>query len=187
MIGVILAGGNSTRFGEDKSLYDLEGTEMYQHVATRLIKSGICDKIVISTNARLKDEFSEFETIVDEDKYTDYGPLIGIYSVAKKYVGKPLLVVSTDTPYIPSKWFRALGDMYRKLGKTIVTEGEQLHPLVGIYADPNLVEKLETQLESRKLSIRAFLKNIDYITIDVESLGYTESDFRNINHKSDIE
>ena len=77
--------------------------------------------------------------------------------------------------------------MYTKHGKTIVTEGEQLHPLVGIYADPNLVEKLETQLESKKLSIRAFLKNIDYMTLNVESLGYTESDFRNINHKSDIE
>ncbi|CAD2070619.1 molybdenum cofactor guanylyltransferase [Phocicoccus pinnipedialis] len=186
MIGVILAGGNSTRFGEDKSLYNLDGAAMYKHVASNLINSGVCDKIVISTNERLKSEFSEYETIIDEDRYRDHGPLSGIYSVAKRYVGHPLLVVSTDTPYVPSVWLQILSDIYKKNGKTVVTKGKQLHPLVGIYHDPNLAMILEDQLNSKQLSIRQFLNKLDYMILDIEAEQLSESDFKNINHKSDI-
>lgn len=186
MIGVILAGGNSTRFGEDKSLYEIDGTEMYRHVADNLIKSAICDKIVISTNERLQHEFLEFETIIDDKKFKEHGPLTGIYSVAKRYGGEPLLVVSTDTPYIKRKWYTALYNEYKKQNHTVITKGEQLHPLVGIYSDEALLEKLEHQLESKKLSIRQFLKHINYSTLNIFDYGLVESDFKNINNKSDI-
>ena len=54
VIGAVLAGGNSTRFGTDKSLYELNDTPMYMHVVNRLKNSTVCDTIVVSMVQKLR-------------------------------------------------------------------------------------------------------------------------------------
>ena len=186
VIGAVLAGGNSTRFGTDKSLYELNDTPMYMHVVNRLKNSSVCDTIVVNTNLRLKDKFHPFKTIVDDSEYEDHGPLGGIYALLKEYKDNYVIVVSTDTPYIPSEWLKILVDTAIETGKIVITKGEQLHPLVGVYHGETIVEDLKQQLESKKLSIRQFLKHQDYVALNIEEYGFTESMFQNINRKTDI-
>lgn len=186
-LGVILAGGNSTRFGADKSLYSLDGKPMYEHIADIIKASQTADKIVVSTNSRLKSAFS-YETITDDVRFTDKGPLGGLFAAAEAYPDWRLLVISCDTPYIPAGWLTKLHKAaLEDSGSLILTkEAGRLHPLIGIYQGENLAQSLETQLKTGKLSMRAFLETTKMIQLDAKEHGVTENAFVNINRRMDI-
>lgn len=186
-LGVILAGGNSTRFGEDKSLYVLEGKPMYEHIAENIRASGAADRIIVSTNARLKTSF-EYETIADDKEFTDKGPLGGLFAAAKAYPGYRLLVVSCDTPYVAPEWLAALHDAAQKHSDAIILTryGENLHPLIGVYQGGDLEQALERQLYTGRLSMRAFFKNRETIPLDAAENGVEENALLNINRRTDI-
>lgn len=185
-VGVILAGGQSTRFGEDKSLYTLAGKEMYQYVADMLEETEECDEIIVSTNTRLKESF-RLETITDE--YEDRGPLGGIYSASKNFPGKRLIVVSCDTPYVSEEWIKLLVKKAdAKPGHVIISaENGRFHPLIGVYQGYGLSDKLKKQIESEKQSMRAFFERVNLAVVDAKNHNIDTNIFQNINYKSDID
>src|SRR5699024_11381912 len=143
-VGVILAGGNSTRFGEDKALYELQGTPMYEHIADAMKISGVTDEIIVSTNQRLAGAFN-YETVTDVPGFLDKGPLGGIYAAAKHRPGCRIMVVSCDTPYMPAGWILKQHEESQTNEETRkLTEAEgHLHPLSGNYASANLAGDLK--------------------------------------------
>lgn len=187
MIGVILAGGKSSRFGEDKALYKLDGKPMYEHVAEKLQKVQAIDGIVINTNDKLKTSFKNYKVIVDDPEYRDYGPLGGLYRAAKAYPGQALLVISCDTPYVDSAWLDILSTEAKKTGHTtITTDNDRAHPLIGVYQHEALAELLERQLKSKRLSLKAFFENLNVDYLNIESYNLKSTTLININRKTDI-
>ena len=187
-LGVILAGGRSTRFGEDKSLYKLDGKPMYQHIADILLHTGVCSDIVISTNAGLQDEFDNYITVTDDERFTDEGPLGGLHAVAGAYPDTSLMVISCDTPYVPPDWMVRLHDTAKQQPDSIIVtaEADRLHPLIGIYQGADLAGHLELQLASDRLSMRAFFDNNSVTQLDATEYGVTEKQLVNINKRTDI-
>ena len=186
-VGVILAGGNSTRFGEDKALYELRGKPMYEYIAEAMKESGVVKEIVVSTNQRLAGAFS-YETVTDLPGFLDKGPLGGIYAAAKHRPGCRLMVVSCDTPYVPAGWLLKLHGAAQTNEETLIlTEAEgQLHPLIGIYQGADLAGALRAQLETDRLSMRAFFENRETATLDAIAHGVHEDALVNINRRMDI-
>ncbi|WP_020007016.1 molybdenum cofactor guanylyltransferase [Salinicoccus albus] len=187
-LGVILAGGRSTRFGEDKSFYKLAGQPMYQHIADILSRTGVCSDIVISTNAALQDDFDNYVTVTDDERFTDKGPLGGLHAAAGAYPEARLMVMSCDTPYVPPDWMVRLHDTAaQQPGSIIVTaEADRLHPLIGVYQGEDLAGRLESQLVSDRLSMRAFFDNNNVTQLDATEYGVTEKQLVNINKRRDI-
>lgn len=185
-VGVILAGGESTRFGEDKSLYSLAGKEMYQHVADMFKDLGVCDDIIVSTNQRLKNDFA-LKTIVDVSE--GLGPLGGLYAVSQAYPDARLIVNACDTPYVSSDWMNKLLEYAKLYPNHIVisSDGEIIHPMIGIYQGKGLADKLARQIESGRLSMRAFFDNQKVIEVNASEFNVEKHIFQNINYKSDIE
>ncbi len=70
ILGVVLAGGQSTRFGSDKALARLDGTPLLSHAVDQL--SGWCEQVVIVGR-----EEGPAPCIPDWP-HTDMGPLGGI-------------------------------------------------------------------------------------------------------------
>ncbi|WP_462419898.1 molybdenum cofactor guanylyltransferase [Salinicoccus sp. Marseille-QA3877] len=187
-IGVVLAGGRSTRFGEQKSLYEFNGKKMYQHVYDVLSDAGLCDEIVINTNKALAPYF-DYETVIDDENYQDYGPLGGLYAAAKAFPGDRLLVVSCDTPFITAEWLKKLHDSAVSNPNTFIvsTEDDKMHPTISVFQCTDLKDELEGQLQSERLSFKAFFNNKDVKMLDVSETEESPEIFRNINYKSDIE
>lgn len=187
-VGIVLAGGRSTRFGEDKSLYVLDGKPMYRHVYDLLADANVCDKIVISSNAVLQDKFNGIDVIVDDSQFVDYGPLGGLYAVAKQYPDSRFVLVSCDTPYVPGAWIERLTTQADEMpGYSIITkEGERMHPTIALFNDSALADKLAEHLADGGRSIRSFFQDINVDYLDLEEESFDASNFININRKTDL-
>lgn len=187
MIGVVLAGGKSSRFGEDKSLYELNGVPMYDLCVQSLKKVHVIDEIVINTNDKLKTRFNNHTVVVDDPEFIDHGPLGGIFAAAKAYPGEALMILSCDTPYVDAAWLNILAAEANKTGQTVITtDNEREHPLIGVYQHEDLAELLEHQLKTKRLSLKAFFENLDEKYLNVESYNLNSKMLVNINRKTDI-
>ncbi|KJV37256.1 hypothetical protein VI08_00060 [Luteibacter yeojuensis] len=87
MIGVILAGGLSSRMGEDKALLEIGGITLLERTRQVLLEAG-AERVVVSG--------ARHGGIAD--RWTAKGPVGGIASVAGELDDSELLVVPVDMP-----------------------------------------------------------------------------------------
>jgi len=100
-IGLILAGGRSTRMGgQDKAWVTLAGKPLLAHVVTRLAPQ--VDALVISTNAA-PEPFAVYGFPLLADRIPGYaGPLAGIHAGLAAYPDQFLVAVAVDLPILPA-------------------------------------------------------------------------------------
>lgn len=89
-LGVVLAGGLSSRMGQDKAQLIHKNTDMLSFSKQLLIDSGIKNVVVSGNQHQVAD-------IVD-----NAGPVGGIYSVIKRYQPKAILILPVDLPLMDS-------------------------------------------------------------------------------------
>jgi molybdopterin-guanine dinucleotide biosynthesis protein A len=103
-LGVVLAGGKSSRMGTNKALLMRENTavngqargkENMLSYSKSLLKNIGINNIVVSGYVDGTDVNSENYVT---DQFADLGPMGGIYSVIKKYQPKSLLILPVDLP-----------------------------------------------------------------------------------------
>ncbi|WP_286271679.1 molybdenum cofactor guanylyltransferase [Thalassotalea hakodatensis] len=87
-LGVVLAGGKSSRMGKDKALLSVNGERLLDRSVTLLNKAGV-DQTIISGNVH-----------GEQDKLECIGPLGGIYTALVKYQPHALLIIPVDLPFI---------------------------------------------------------------------------------------
>ncbi|ULG72105.1 molybdenum cofactor guanylyltransferase MobA [Macrococcus brunensis] len=180
MIGVILAGGESRRFGSQKALYELEGKPFYQYVYDTLVASSQFEQVVINTNAQLKDAFKQ-EVIVDDSRYQGLGPMAGIYTVMAAVPDDAYFVVSVDTPFLTTEAVNYLIEHFQG-NTTVYRDYEQIHATIGIY--PHKLKKtIKQYLDHRDLRLRALFDE-ETTYIDVSAVpGHW---YQNINRPEDL-
>lgn len=102
-LGVILAGGQSSRMGQDKALLRRNQESMHSFCQQLLNRAGISD---IVTSANEQQNPALFSASAPHDTVTDRiknaGPLGGIFSVIEQYRPKALLILPVDLPLINS-------------------------------------------------------------------------------------
>ncbi len=95
LLGVVVAGGASSRFGVDKATHQLAGETLAARAARRL--SAVCNGVVVADAHRgvLGDAF---ESLPDGP---GRGPAAGILGAAAAHPGRTLLVLACDLPLVP--------------------------------------------------------------------------------------
>jgi len=98
LFGLVLAGGESRRMGQDKARLRRGGQSQLAHIVHVL--EPLVDRVFVSTRADQQDETerSRFDQIVD--RYQDMGPVAGILSAMDEYPEVDWLVVACDLPNI---------------------------------------------------------------------------------------
>ena len=109
-LGVVLAGGASSRFGADKAAALLRGKPLLSHVCERALPQ--VDRLVINRNTRTLPGLPiEYEVIPDD--WPGEGPLAGIVK-ALDYAGAhgfaQVASFPCDTPIFPTDLVRRLED-----------------------------------------------------------------------------
>ena len=184
LLGAILAGGGSRRFGSPKTVARLHGTPLWQVAAERL--SAVCDEVVAVVNHPQVAQQVAVETLPDRRPLA--GPLGGIdAALARALPGghEAVLVLAVDMPWVTEAALRRLVDAWRESGRpTLPRAGPPLgcHPLCGIYPVRTLVP-LTDALAERRLESGAFARSLDPVVVDT---GLAPAAFRSVNRRADL-
>lgn len=135
ILGVIVAGGQSTRMGgREKSFLDLAGATLLERTLSRLRFQ--VDDVVINANGDVS-RFAATGAVVIEDILTDMGtPLAGLHA-ALTYGAlqgfEAVVTVPSDAPFLPLDLVARLVGAGEVTGAAIARSGGQDHYLTGIW------------------------------------------------------
>ena len=189
ILAVVLAGGKSKRFGEDKNQIKLGEKTLLEHVLSKI--SNKFEEILIVSSHNLEIKKSENITIIP-DCFDDFGPLAGVLSSMKwvKENQKHYKWVATfpsDTPFFEI----SIIEEYKKRINTqnsslyFVKSNNKRHNIFGLWSI-DLLEVLEDDLLNNNFrKIEDWANKIGVKTIDIEVKKFDP--FFNINTKEDFE
>ena len=156
---LLLAGGKSSRMGEDKAKLLYNGKTFVECLIEKARQLGIT-RIYLSGNQ----EQRECAQVI-QDIYPEIGPLGGIHAGLKNLQTPYCLVLPVDVPQIPLEFleemltFHESHDFYngdREIPFLLEQEGF-LEPLIGIYP-AGLWEFIEKRIKDGQLSVFRMLK-----------------------------
>ena len=184
ILGVVLAGGKSQRFGQDKSQVKLNGKILIDYILSEIIDE--FKETLIVTNQSITFMRSEKITVIQDFK-KGLGPLGGILSAMKwiKDNDKEYSWISTfptDTPFFTKKELKIF---YKNLkineSKLFFIKNEETrHNIFGLWS-VDLMDQLELDLLEGKRKVELWANSIGVSTINI---GYKKSNpFFNINTK----
>ena len=189
ILAVVLAGGKSKRFGEDKNRVKLGEKTLLEHVLSKI--SNKFEEILIVSSHNLEIKKSENITVIP-DCFDDFGPLAGVLSSMKwiKENQKQYKWVATfpsDTPFFEI----SIIEEYKKRINTndsslyFIKSNNKRHNIFGLWSI-NLLNVLEDDLKNNNFrKVEDWADKIGVKTIDI---AVNEFDpFFNINTKEDFE
>jgi molybdopterin-guanine dinucleotide biosynthesis protein A len=157
MYGLILAGGQSSRMGQPKSLISYHGKPQYLFLLELL--GQYCEAVYISCKPEQEHWFSPFPTLPDNSFFGDIGPMGGVLSAFEVYDG-PWLVVGCDYPYLHAKDLDWLLRWRNPDALATVFEHPESHlpePLIAVY-EPGAGVRLRELQAIGQQSLRRFLE-----------------------------
>ncbi|MEX1000689.1 MAG: molybdenum cofactor guanylyltransferase [Crocinitomicaceae bacterium] len=175
---IILAGGKSSRMGEDKGLMSLFGKPMIAYVIDEVMKITTSIKIIAN-----HPQYKSFGFPVYPDFFKDKGPLGGIHAGLKVSEHEKNILVSCDLPYLQHSLLKHLIFHSEGFDVTVPVQQEQIHPLIGVYQKTGL-PMIEEQIKTSDLKVSNLLKKLNVNLIDTKE--FDPINFKNVNSKKDI-
>lgn len=174
--GIILAGGKSSRMGEDKGLMDYHGKRMVEHVLEAVTQ--VADDVVIISN---QEGYEGFGYPVLRDEIKESGPLAGIVTGLKAVENESAIVVACDVPHVTAEILKKLAETDGDI--VICRHDAGVEPLVGCYG-VQAAPILETALKNgtRKVTDAFEFVEVGYLELSKEEVSLV----RNVNSKEDM-
>lgn len=169
-VGVILAGGQSSRFGTAKAFATRNEIPFYQYSITAL--TPFCSSILVVAQSQWCSRFQRREQslhiIEDHPDFKGDGPLAGIYSVMETVEGEWYMVVPIDVPFIRSSVFQCLKEeVDLQIDGIVPVVAGKIQPLIAMYHH-SVKGKILAELSQGQRSLKNFLNkiNVKYIEMD---------------------
>jgi len=189
---IILAGGLSKRFGQDKCLKELAGKPLAAHVLDRV--SNVADEHVIVVGSESqRDAFSRLPQLREKvvvDKYEDHSPLVGALTGFETVRSEYALLLPCDAAFVSAEIAALLLDLC--VGRSAAVPrwpNGYIEPLQATYDVKVAVEAARTALGEGKhdmLAMIAHLRLIRYVsTLVLQQYDEKLTTFFNINTVED--
>ena len=188
ILGVVLAGGKSQRFGQDKSQVKLQNKLLIDYILKEIVDE--FEETLIIANEPIK--FMQSKNIsVTKDFKSGLGPLGGVLTAMKwiKKNHKKYQWISTfpsDTPFFTKK---ELKYFYKKIkineSKLFFIKSEETrHNIFGLWS-LELMDQLENDIMRGERKVEVWANSIGVNTVNID---YKKPDpFFNINTKEDLD
>tara|TARA_B100001564_G_scaffold273343_1_gene235068 strand:- start:98 stop:703 length:606 start_codon:yes stop_codon:yes gene_type:complete len=189
ILGVVLAGGKSKRFGNDKTIVKLGNKTLLDHTIEK-IKKKFHEILIISNNEKL---FIDKENIFStKDLIEGYlGPLVGVLSAMtwieenkKNY--KWIATFPCDTPFFDENLIDKIKNCSKNSDKKLffLKSGGRRHNIFGLWS----LELKDTLLEDIKNGQRKVEEWANKVGSEIIEINdKSEYNFLNINTKEDLE
>ena len=188
ILGAVLAGGKSQRFGEDKSQVKLGDKLLIDYILSEIIEE--FNEILVVANSSINFKKSEKISVIEDIK-KNLGPLGGVLTAMKwiKDNNKDYKWISTfpaDTPFFKHSILKKfLQDIQLEESKLFfIKSNNTRHNIFGLWSI-DLMDKLEEDLNKGERKVEVWANSIGVKTINIEFQN--EDPFFNINTKEDLE
>ena len=189
ILAVVLAGGQSKRFGEDKNQAKLGNLTLLEHVLAKVTKK--FEKILIISNRDLNLKTLNSITIIPDCIQGNLGPLVGVLT-AMKWIKKNnkqyqwIATFPSDTPFFDT----SIIEKYKSkinLNESLlyfVRSNQKRHNIFGLWSI-KLMDTLENDLINNNFrKVEEWADKIGVETINVKIDKFDT--FFNINTKIDL-
>ena len=187
ILGVVLAGGKSQRFGEDKSQVKLGDKLLIDYILSEIIDE--FNEVLVVSNNLIDFKQSEKISLIKDFK-NDLGPLGGVLTAMKwvKDNNKDYQWISTfpvDTPFFKNQMLK---DFFKKInmkeGKLFfINSNDTRHNIFGLWS-LDLMDKLEEDLDKGERKVEVWANSIGVKNINMKFEN--KDPFFNINTKEDL-
>jgi molybdopterin-guanine dinucleotide biosynthesis protein A len=191
ILGVILAGGRSRRFGGgDKGFADLGGQPVLSHVIERFRPQ--VGRLILNANGDVG-RFACFGIeIVADQEHPEQGPLSGVLAAidrAKRHAPnyRAVATVATDVPFLPPDLIGRL-DGERGDGVAIAVSAGRRHPTIALWPI-NARASVADALGREALSVDALATKLNAVAVPFpmrEIEGHAVDPFFNVNTPDDL-
>ena len=189
ILAVVLAGGKSKRFGQDKNCVKLGSITLLEHVLLKIVDR-FKEILIVSSNSLEIEEIKKITVI--PDCFDDLGPLAGVLSSMKwiKKNNKPYKWIATfpsDTPFFDISIIDEYKTRIEQSESSLyfVKSNEKRHNIFGLWSI-DLLERLEEDLiKNNYRKVEEWANKVGVSTIDIKIKNYDP--FFNINTKEDLE
>ena len=190
---VVLAGGFSKRFGQDKGLLKLAGKPLILHILDKV--STVVDEVLVVVSSKSQEKTYTYflkqnaKTVID--KYETKNPLVGALTGFEKAQGKYSLLLPCDTPFISSKIAAFLLELCVDKEAVIPRwPNGYIEPLQAVYYTKSALNVANKALQDKKQNMRsmiASLKKVCYVsTLVLKHIDPKLTTFFNINTPKDL-
>ena len=189
ILGVVLAGGRSKRFGEDKNQAKLGSKTLLERTIIKV--SSKFRNILVVSNHDVKINISDTLQVIPDCIEGNLGPLVGVLSAMKwiKRNNKLYQWIATfpsDTPFFDE----SIIDQYKKEIKLnnsllyFIKSNEKRHNIFGLWS-VKLIDTLENDLINNNFrKVEDWANKVGVRTINIKSKEFDS--FLNINTKEDF-
>ncbi len=180
VLGVILAGGASRRYGSDKALARLGDRALLGRVIDRVRPQ--VDALVISGPSR-----SDFSIPAIMDEQPGQGPLEGVCTVMRWAYARRIKLIATfacDTPFIPADIVARFRGAIMTGQCVVASRGGELQPTCALWRTDALAG-LEASLASGRRSLRGAIVSLDAVRVEFPA-EERKDPFFNINRVQDM-
>ncbi len=189
ILGIILSGGKSSRFGEDKSTIKLGNKTLLDHTISK-IQNKFNEILVISNNKDLNIKNNKIH-VVEDCIEGQLGPLVGILTAMKwvlknKKNYKWIASFPCDTPFFDVKLINELKIKVKHTSKKLIfiKSNKKRHNIFGFWS-LDLIKILEKDIKNNFRKVELWADKVGYENINISEEKFDR--FLNINTKKDLE
>ena len=182
---VILAGGRSSRMGQNKALLEIGERTIIQAQILELGKT-FAPLVVVSNQPEL---YSGMGAQAVQDHYPGYGPLAGIHAGLMAVPGDGAFVIPCDMPFITAELGLELQARMESADAVVLSYRGKLEPLCAVY-HKRCVPVIEEFLRAKHLKIIDFYPLLNVRILPVEELSLLRpaaEQLFNINTPAELE
>ncbi len=169
MIGIVLAGGRSTRFGEDDKLdAELRGRPLFHHAVLAL--AALCDSIivVVAADASSPPPLPQDATVpvrVVRDRLAAAGPLAGLAAGLEAADSELVLVAGGDQPDLAPGILELLIGSIRDADAAVLAEHDRPRPIPAALRRAPALEAARARLETDQRSLRGLIADLGPVVV----------------------
>jgi len=190
---IILVGGFSSRFGQDKGLLPLAGIPLIKYVLDAVNKI-VDEKILVASSKDQAENYmrvlsSNVNILIDVDDA--HSPLVGALSGFKEARGKYVVLLPCDTPLVSGDVVSLLFEVCMNRNAVIPRwPNGYIEPLQAVYCTKPAYEAAKNALGEGKLNLQSMvdrLRGVRYVsTLVLQQIDPEFRTFFNINAPLDL-
>lgn len=183
MTGILLAGGQSKRMGQEKGNIKLPGARLYEYPLSVL--ESLCDEILLSSN---EDKLTGNKYRILCDEVEGIGPVGGLYTCLKASSHDLNLVLSYDMPLASRSLFEYLLQEWKEEEVLIPADGlGRPEPLCGLYR-LSALDALKEMIRQKDYAVQGILRRTRSRVLKITKAHacWHQDLFLNINREADL-